>query len=153
MHSFRERRILMNKEELMTILPHRDNMLLVEEAYVEDGHSHGKYEIKGTEWFLKGHFPGKPVVPGVILCEMMAQSTCVLLQDRMEEGMTPFFTGIKDVRFKTPVLPGDVFESECELIKEKPPFYFAKGKGFVDGKLCVKAEFSFALIKEEDQNE
>ena len=153
MHSFRERRILMNKEELMTILPHRDNMLLVEEAYVENGHSHGKYEIKGTEWFLKGHFPGKPVVPGVILCEMMAQSTCVLLQDRMEEGMTPFFTGIKDVRFKTPVLPGDVFESECEIIKEKPPFYFAKGKGFVDGKLCVKAEFSFALIKEEDQNE
>ena len=153
MHSFRERRILMNKEELMTILPHRDNMLLVEEAYVEDGHSHGKYEIKGTEWFLKGHFPGKPVVPGVILCEMMAQSTCVLLQDRMEEGMTPFFTDIKDVRFKTPVLPGDVFESECEIIKEKPPFYFAKGKGFVDGKLCVKAEFSFALIKEEDQNE
>ena len=153
MHSFRERRILRNKEELMTILPHRDNMLLVEEAYVEDGHSHGKYEIKGTEWFLKGHFPGKPVVPGVILCEMMAQSTCVLLQDRMEEGMTPFFTGIKDVRFKTPVLPGDVFESECEIIKEKPPFYFAKGKGFVDGKLCVKAEFSFALIKEEDQNE
>lgn len=143
----------MNKEELMTILPHRDNMLLVEEAYVEDGHSHGKYEIKGTEWFLKGHFPGKPVVPGVILCEMMAQSTCVLLQDMMEEGMTPFFTGIKDVRFKTPVLPGDVFESECEIIKEKPPFYFAKGKGFVDGKLCVKAEFSFALIKEEDQNE
>ena len=67
--------------------------------------------------------------------------------------MTPFFTGIKDVRFKTPVLPGDVFESECEIIKEKPPFYFAKGKGFVDGKLCVKAEFSFALIKEEDQNE
>ena len=116
MHSFRERRILMNKEELMTILPHRDNMLLVEEAYVEDGHSHGKYEIKGTEWFLKGHFPGKPVVPGVILCEMMAQSTCVLLQDRMEEGMTPFFTGIKDVRFKTPVLPGDVFESELTLI-------------------------------------
>ena len=153
MHSFRERRILMNKEELMTILPHRDNMLLVEEAYVEDGHSHGKYEIKGTEWFLKGHFPGKPVVPGVILCEMMAQSTCVLLQERMEEGMTPFFTGIKDVRFKTPVLPGDVFESECEIIKEKPPFYFAKGKGFVDGKLCVKAEFSYALIKEEDQNE
>lgn len=139
----------MNKEELKQILPHRDNMLLIEEAEVEDGVAHGKYSVKGDEWFLKGHFPGKPVVPGVILCEMMAQSTCVLLQGKMEDGMTPFFTGLKEVKFKNPVIPGDIFETECELVKEKPPFYFAKGKGYVGGKLCVKAEFSFALIKEE----
>lgn len=139
----------MNKEELMQILPHRDNMLLVEEGYVEDEKSHGKYHVRGDEWFLQGHFPGKHVVPGVILCEMLAQSCCVLLSDAMEEGMTPFFTGLKEVRFKTPVLPGDTFESECEITNKKPPFYFAKGKGFVNGKLAVKAEFSFALIKEE----
>ena len=83
----------MNKQEIMQILPHRDNMLLVEEAEVEevegkDGEikkvSHGKYHVRGDEFFLQGHFPGNPIVPGVILCEMMAQSTCVLLQDAME---------------------------------------------------------------------
>ena len=147
----------MNKEELMTILPHRDNMLLVEEASVEmeldkDGNekkvSHGKYHVRGDEFFLQGHFPGNPIVPGVILCEMLAQSTCVLLQDNMEEGMASLFTGLKEVKFKNPVRPGDTFESKCEIIRKMPPFFFAKGEGYVNGKLAVKAEFSFALVKE-----
>ena len=146
----------MNKQEIMEILPHRDKMLLVEEAEVEevegkDGEmkkvSHGKYHVRGDEFFLQGHFPGNPIVPGVILCEMMAQSTCVLLQDAMEEGMSSLFTGLKDVKFKNPVKPGDTFESTCEITRKMPPFYFAKGEGSVNGKLAVKAEFSFALIK------
>ncbi len=146
----------MNKQEIMEILPHRDKMLLVEEAEVEevegkDGEmkkvSHGKYHVRGDEFFLQGHFPGNPIVPGVILCEMMAQSTCVLLQDAMEEGMSSLFTGLKDVKFKNPVKPGDTFESTCEITRKMPRFYFAKGEGYVNGKLAVKAEFSFALIK------
>ncbi|SHJ56618.1 3-hydroxyacyl-ACP dehydratase FabZ [Parasporobacterium paucivorans] len=138
----------MNQSEIMKILPHRDNMLLIEEAIVEDGTAMGKYHVRGDEWFLKGHFPGKPVVPGVILCEMLAQSACVLLCEGQAEGTTPYFTGLDKVRFKKPVLPGDTVETQCTITKSKGPFHFAQGQIHVNGKLCVTAEFSFALIKE-----
>jgi 3-hydroxyacyl-[acyl-carrier-protein] dehydratase len=59
----------------------------------------------------------------------------------------PLFTGLDKVRFRQPVKPGDIFQTECTLTRSKPPFYFAEGKGFVDGKLCVKASFSFALTE------
>jgi len=130
----------------MEILPHRDNMLLIDEAELADGKAYGKYRVKGDEWFLKGHFPGNPVVPGVILCEILAQSACVLIAEEIK-GSTPLFAGIDKVRFKTPVKPGDVIETECTMTKSKPPFFFAQGQGSVNGRLCVKAEFSFALKK------
>ena len=137
----------MNQEQIKQILPHRDNMLLIDEAEVIDGVAHGKKHITGDECFLKGHFPGKPVVPGVILCEILAQSTCVLLSQQMEgEAITPFFSGLD----KHPVLPGDTFETECSTVKSKSIFYWATGRGYVNGKLCVTAEFSFALVKNED---
>ena len=102
----------MNQEELKKILPHRDNMLLVDEAELRDGVAYGKKTIRPDEWFLQGHFPGNPVVPGVILCEILGQSTCVLLSGE-QEGATPYFTGLDNVRFKNSVRPGDVLETEC----------------------------------------
>ncbi len=137
----------MNKAQIMDILPHRDNMLLIDEAEVRDGVAHGRKTIQGDEWFLQGHFPGNPVVPGVILCEIMAQSACVLLAQGAAEGATPFFSSLDNVRFKHPVRPGDVFETECVVNKTKSVFYFCSGKGYVNGKLCVSADFSFALVR------
>lgn len=140
----------MNREEIMQILPHRDNMLLldsVERTETDEGTvSRGKYLVRGDEWFLSGHFPGNPVVPGVILCEILAQSACALLVGKTGEGVTPMFTGMEGVRFKSPVRPGDTFETECRITRAKHPFYFATGTGSVGGKVCVKAEFSFALV-------
>lgn len=138
----------MNKEEIMKIIPHRDNMLLLDEATLDSENvAHGKKYITGEEWFLKGHFPGNPVVPGVILCEIMAQTMCASLPADSCEGKTPYFTGLKNIKFKNPVKPGDTFETECKITKQMGPFIFAEGKGFVDGKLCVSGEFSFAITQ------
>ncbi len=138
----------MNIEEIKQILPHRDDMLLIDEAELRDGKAYGKKYITGDEFFLRGHFPGNPVVPGVILCEILAQSTCVLLADQIQ-GATPYYSGLNNVKFKNKVRPGDTFETVCEITRSKGVFYFASGKGYVDGKLCVSADFSFAVIKAE----
>ncbi len=137
----------MNKEEIMNILPHRNSMLLIDEATkTGDNTCEGKKYITGQEWFLDGHFPGNPVVPGVILCEIMAQACCVIISDKAS-GSTPYFTGLDKVKFKNKVLPGDTLDIKAEITDVKREhFYFAKAKGYVDGKLCVSAEFSFALL-------
>ena len=122
-------------------------MLLIDEAVLEDGKARGKYTVRGDEWFLDGHFPGNPVVPGVILCEILAQSACILLDSGIASGETPYFTGIDSARFKAPVKPGDTVETECSIINSRPPFYFASGQARVNGKLCLKAAFSFAILR------
>lgn len=143
----------MDKEQLKRILPHRDAMLLVDEAELRDGVAYGKKIINGDEWFLQGHFPAKPVVPGVILCEILAQSAGVCLADTMGKGKLPLFAGIDKAKFKRPVVPGDVFETKCEIKRVMEPFYFAEGVGSVNGTECVRAAFSFALIDENEVKE
>ena len=135
----------MNREEIMTILPHRDNMLLLDDVKRKDGIAVGHYTVRGDEFFLKGHFPDHPIVPGVILCEILAQSACVLMQDAMSEGTLPVYTGLNHVKFRSPVKPGDTVETRCCIKRAKHPFYFAEGTVSVDGRLCVSAEFSFAV--------
>ena len=136
----------MNREEIKQIIPHREPMLLVDEAdVVDEKTASGKYYVRGDEFFLQGHFPEHPVVPGVILCEMLAQTGSVILANRIK-GTTPYFTGLNQVKFRQKVLPGDTLDILCELTHERGHFFFAKATGKVKGKLAVSAEFSFALV-------
>ena len=137
----------MDRSEIMTILPHRDHMLLVDDVTEENGEAVGHYHVRGDEFFLKGHFPGHPIVPGVILCEILAQSACVLLRNQMTDGKLPVYTGLNNVRFRSPVRPGDTIETRCHIRRAKHPFYFAEGTVTVEGRLCVSAEFSFAITE------
>ena len=137
----------MTKDEIKTILPHREPMLLVEELEQDGEFALGKYRAKGDEWFLQGHFPDAPVVPGVILCEILAQTVGILLRDKLEVGQVPMYTSMKEVRFKAPVKPGDLFQTRCRITRAKHPFYFAEGEGYVGDTLCVKSTFSFAITE------
>lgn len=138
----------MTREEIMRILPHRDSMLLLDGAEESDGEATGFYTVRGDEFFLKGHFPGNPTVPGVILCEILAQSACILLRDKMKEGVLPLYTGLNNVKFRSPVHPGDTIVTRCRIERIKHPFYFAKGTVSVGDRLCASADFSFALMGE-----
>ena len=143
----------MTQEEIKKILPHRDKMLLVDEAELcqdsldENGQPtrcRGSYTIRGDEWFLQGHFPGNPVVPGVIQCEILAQSCCMLID--CDKG-TPYFAGMKNVKWRRPVKPGDTMVTECRILRNVGGFYMAKGTGRVGDEVCVEAEFSFAVVE------
>ena len=141
----------MTKEEIKTLLPHREPMLLVDEAELIDGVSHGKIHIKGDEWFLQGHFPGHPVMPGALICEAMAQVGGVALQYPEENrGLIPLFTGMDHVRFRSPVLPGDQMVTKAVIKKIIGRMGKVHCECSVEGVHKAEADFLFYLL---DPNE
>ena len=135
----------MYREEIKKHPPHREPMLLLDEVELnEAGESVGKYTVRGDEFFLQGHFPGNPIVPGVIQLEMLAQTSVALLTDN--DGKTPMYTGLNNVKFKNPLLPGDTAVMTVAITARRGIFCFAKGNLKAGGKLCTSAEFSFAMI-------
>lgn len=136
----------MNREELKEYLPHREPMLLVDEIDIDgNGVCHASYKVTGDEFFCQGHFPDNPVVPGVILCEIMAQSCTLLVKDEIK-GRVPLYTGIDNVRFRQVVKPGDVCEVTARLKNRRGPLFFCEAALCVDGGLCCNGDLTFALI-------
>lgn len=136
-------------EQIKEIIPHRDPFLLIDEVIdVEPGvRVTAKKHIKENEDWFRGHFPGNPVQPGVLMIEMLAQAGAVCALSMEEnKGKIAFFAGIEKARFKGVVRPGDTLTLDVEMTKFRGPIGFGKAVATnQDGKKVVVAEISFAL--------
>ncbi|MFT8315904.1 MAG: 3-hydroxyacyl-ACP dehydratase FabZ [Clostridium sp.] len=136
-------------KQIMEIIPHRYPMLLVDRVEeVEPGKRVVGYKnVTINEHFFQGHYPGNPVMPGVLIIEALAQlgGTVMLSMDEYK-GKTPLFAGIKSAKFRKPVVPGDVLKLEVEIVKIKGPAIVGKGIATVDGKKAAEGELMFMVV-------
>jgi beta-hydroxyacyl-ACP dehydratase FabZ len=137
-------------EEILRFLPHRYPFLLVDRVieYEEMSRIVGIKNVTINEPFFQGHFPGFPIMPGVLIIESMAQLGGVLLFKTIPERETKlvFFAGIERARFRRPVRPGDQLRLEMHLTQNKKRLGKLKGEAFVEGKRVAEAEIMFSLV-------
>lgn len=138
----------MNIEEIMQILPHRYPFLMIDRLLelVPGRKAVGIKNISINEPYFTGHFPAKPVMPGVLMIEAMAQvGACALLSDDKFKGRLAYLAGVDKIRFKRMAIPGDCLHITTELINVKGTIGKGQGKITVDGKLVCGGEFLFAI--------
>jgi 3-hydroxyacyl-[acyl-carrier-protein] dehydratase len=130
------------RETIESIIPHRTPFLLVDEVLeLEPGRRvRGRFRVPEDGWWFQGHFPGRPVMPGVLTIEAIAQCGAVaVLADEANHGKIPFFAGIDKCRFKRVVEPGDVLELECVFERVRGPIAKGQGRAAVDGEVAAEA--------------
>ena len=140
----------LNSREIMEILPHRYPFLLVDKiTELERGvRAVGMKNVSANEMHFLGHFPGNPIMPGVLILEALAQTGALaLLSEEENKGKLVFFGGVKSARFRQQVVPGDVLELHCEIIKRRGSVGIGSAKALVDGVVAAEAELTFAIEK------
>lgn len=135
-------------EEIERIIPHRYPFLLVDRVIeIEEGcRGVGIKNVTANEWFFEGHFPGRKIMPGVLIVEALAQVAAVtLLRGADTGGKLPLFGGIEQLRFRRPVVPGDQLRLEFELEKMRGPVGKGRVRATVDGQVAAEGSITFAL--------
>ena len=140
---------MLNKEEIKKIIPQREPFLMIDEVEeFKPGESCIAYKyVSEDEYYFKGHFPGNPVMPGVLMVEALAQAGAVaILSEEKNKGKNALFGGIDKLKFKKMVVPGNKLKLEVKIIKKKGPIGVGEAIATIDGKVAVKGELTFAVV-------
>lgn len=140
---------MLDKEEIKHIIPQREPFLMIDKVEsFEPGQSAIAYKnVNSEEWYFKGHFPGNPIMPGVLITEALAQTGAVAILSMEEnKGKNALFGGIDKMKFKKMVVPGDRLKLEVKIIKRKGPIGVGEGIATVDGILVAKGNLTFAVV-------
>lgn len=140
---------MLNKEEIEKIIPQREPFLMIDEVeeYVSGESAIAYKNVNEEEWYFKGHFPGNPIMPGVLITESLAQTGAVAILSMEEnKGKNALFGGIDKMKFKKMVVPGDRLRLEVKIIKRKGPIGIGEAVAKVEDKIVAKGELTFAVV-------
>lgn len=140
---------MLNQKEIEEIIPQRAPFLMLDrvEEYIPGESCIAYKDVKEDEYYFKGHFPGNPIMPGVLITESLAQAGAVAILSMEEnKGKNALFGGIDKMKFKKMVIPGDTLKLEVKIIKRKGPIGVGEAIATVDGKVAAKGELTFAIV-------
>lgn len=140
---------MLGKEEIEKIIPQRNPFLMIDEIeeYIPGESCTAYKNVSEEEYYFKGHFPGNPIMPGVLIVESLAQTGAVAILSKEEnKGRNALFGGINNVKFKRQVKPGDRLKLEVKIIKQKGPVGIGEAVATVDGQIACKGELTFAIV-------